>query len=151
MLFMKLTFPVLPAGTRHEQMVFIAVQIGSCSCSDSVWKFARSAVGWEPYGLFFPLFWQRNNDQTWLQIMQSPNVNRGLMQEGQYVLCLLSNILTHCLYVPDDVQRIWLFLTSLKNIFFWALLWTTPQKHLGTAFYLLGMSFPCAYGIWAYW
>lgn len=39
---MNLTFSVLPAGMRHEQMVFIAVQTGSCSCADSVWKLAHS-------------------------------------------------------------------------------------------------------------
>lgn len=75
---MNLTFSVLPAGTRHEQMVFIAVQIGSCSCADSVWKLACSSIEWEPYGFFFPTFWQGNSDQT-LQIMQSPNVKGGLV------------------------------------------------------------------------
>lgn len=75
---MNLTFSVLPAGTRHEQMVFIAVQIGSCSCTDSVWKLAHSPIGWEPYGFFFLFFWQQNSDQT-LQIMQSPNAEGGLM------------------------------------------------------------------------
>lgn len=34
-------------------MVFIAVQIVSCSCADSVWKLAHSPIGWEPYGFFF--------------------------------------------------------------------------------------------------
>lgn len=53
---MNLTFSVLPAGMRHEQMVFIAVQTGSCSCADSVWKLAHSPIGWEPYGLVFSIF-----------------------------------------------------------------------------------------------
>lgn len=55
---MNLTFSVLPAVMMHEQVVFIAVQIGSCSCADSVWKLAHSHIGWEPYG-FFCLFFGR--------------------------------------------------------------------------------------------